>query len=208
VSVGCDHADAVVARGTRKPGEGLTRIIAGAARGRRLLTPAGSGTRPTSDRVREAMFSALESELGAFAGLRVLDLYAGSGGLGLEALSRGAGHVLLVEADARAVRTIRSNISAVGLPGARVVQSSVLRALAATPPEPYGLVLADPPYATPGEEIEPVLARLVQGWIAPRATVVVERSTRDAPLTWPAGLDGQRTRRYGETMLWYGHPSG
>jgi 16S rRNA (guanine966-N2)-methyltransferase len=186
----------------------LTRIIAGAARGRRLLTPAGSATRPTSDRVREAMFSALESELGAFTGLRVLDLYAGSGALGLEALSRGAAHVLLVEADARAVRTIRSNISAVRLPGARVVQSSVMRALAATSPDPYDLVLADPPYATPGEEIEPALARLTQGWLAPRATVVVERSTRDAPLTWPSGLDGQRTRRYGETMLWYGHPAG
>jgi 16S rRNA (guanine966-N2)-methyltransferase len=186
----------------------VTRIIAGAARGRRLLTPSGSGTRPTSDRVREAMFSALESELGAFAGLRVLDLYAGSGALGLEALSRGAAHVLLVEADARAVRTIRSNIAAVGLPGARVVQSSVLRAIAAAPADPYDLVLADPPYATPGGEIEPVLARIAQGWLAPRATVVVERSTRDAPLNWPAGLDGQRTRRYGETMLWYGHPAG
>jgi 16S rRNA (guanine966-N2)-methyltransferase len=187
----------------------LTRIIAGAARGRRLLTPAGSATRPTSDRVREALFSALESELGAFAGARVLDLYAGSGALGLEALSRGAAHVLLVEADARAVRTIRSNIAAVGLPGARVTQSSVLRVLSGAPPDhPYDLVLADPPYATPGEEIEIVLSRLTGGWLAPQATVVVERSTRDAPLNWPAGLDGQRERRYGETMLWYGHPAG
>jgi 16S rRNA (guanine966-N2)-methyltransferase len=186
----------------------VTRIIAGAAKGRRLLTPTGAGTRPTSDRVREAMFSALESELGAFAGLRVLDLYAGSGALGLEALSRGAGHVLLVDADARAVRTIRSNISAVGLPGARVVQSSALRALAGTPPAPFDVVLADPPYAAPGDEVEPVLARLTQGWLAPKATVVVERSTRDRPMTWPAGMHGERTRRYGETMLWYGHPAG
>ncbi|MGH8823681.1 MAG: 16S rRNA (guanine(966)-N(2))-methyltransferase RsmD [Jiangellaceae bacterium] len=186
----------------------MTRIIAGAARGRRLLTPAGSRTRPTSDRVREAMFSALESELGAFAGLRVLDLYAGTGALGLEALSRGAAHVLLVEADARAARTIRSNVSTVGLPGAEVVQSSVVRALTAVPPAPYDLVLADPPYVTRGEEIELVLAQLTGGWLAPQAIVVVERSTRDAPLGWPAGMVGQRTRRYGETMLWYGRPAG
>ncbi len=186
----------------------MTRIIAGAARGRRLLTPAGSRTRPTSDRVREALFSALESELGAFAGLRVLDLYAGSGALGLEALSRGAAHVLLVETDVRAVRTIRSNVATVGLPGAQVVQSSVGHALAAAPSLPYDLVVADPPYAMPGDEIEPVLDQLTKGWLAPQAVVVVERSTRDAPLRWPAGLTALRIRRYGETMLWYGRPAG
>jgi len=186
----------------------LTRIIAGAARGRRLLTPAGSRTRPTSDRVREALFSALESELGAFAGLRVLDLYAGSGALGLEALSRGAAHVLLIETDVRAVRTIRSHVATVELPGAQVVQSSVGRALAAAPSLPYDLVVADPPYAMPGDEIEPVLDQLTKGWLAPQAVVVVERSTRDAPLRWPAGLTALRIRRYGETMLWYGRPAG
>jgi len=186
----------------------VTRIVAGAARGRRIAVPAGQGTRPTSDRVREALFSALESQLGAFAGLRVLDLYAGSGALGLEALSRGASHVLLVESDQRAVLTIRSNLAAVGLPGGQVVATSVERALAAPPVEPYDLVLADPPYALSTNELGPVLARLTSGWLRPAALVVVERSVRATPVDWPEGLAGLRERRYGDTMLWYGRPAG
>ena len=98
----------------------MTRVIAGAARGRRLAVPTGGGTRPTADRAREALFSTLESLLGPWAGRRVLDLYAGSGAVGLEALSRGAAHVLLVESDARAARTITGNVAVVGLPGAEV----------------------------------------------------------------------------------------
>ena len=190
------------------PGAPVTRIVAGAARGRRLVVPPGEGTRPTSDRVREAMFSALESQLGAFAGLRVLDLYAGSGALGLEALSRGAAHVRLVESDARAVQSIRSNLAAVRLPGGEVVPISVERALAASPSEPYDLVLADPPYALSGKEIAGTLARLTDGWLHPHAVVVVERPTRAEPLNWPDGLVAVRERRYGETKLWYGRPAG
>src|ERR1700760_4531983 len=100
--------------------EGVTRVIAGAAGGRRLQVPPGNGTRPTSDRAREGLFSSVLSELGGFDGLRVLDLYAGSGAVGLEALSRGADRVLLVESDARAAAVIRANIAAVALPGAAV----------------------------------------------------------------------------------------
>ena len=186
----------------------MTRIVAGAARGRRLAVPAGKGTRPTSDRVREALFSALESELGAFAGLRVLDLFAGSGALGLEALSRGAGHVLLVESDAKAVRAIRSNLAAVGLGGGQVVATSVERALATPPADPYDVVLADPPYALSTVELRGALAPLTRGWVHPQTVVVVERSIRAAPLEWPSGLTSARERRYGDTMLWYGRPAG
>ena len=107
--------------------------------------PGGRDTRPTSDRVREAMFSTIESELGPLSGLRVIDLYAGSGALGLEALSRGAEHALLVESDARAVRAIRTNVAALGLPGAEVMHASVARALAEPGTRPYDLALADPP---------------------------------------------------------------
>jgi 16S rRNA (guanine966-N2)-methyltransferase len=183
----------------------MTRIVAGAAGGRRLSVPAGDRTRPTSDRVREALFSALESAFGgALGGLRVLDLYAGTGALGLEALSRGAEHCLLVESDPRAAAVIRSNVKAVGLPGAVVVASTVERALAVPPDAPYDLVLADPPYAMVDAELSGVLVSLTGGWLAPGALVVVERDRRSAPVTWPDGITGSRERKYGETMLWYG----
>jgi 16S rRNA (guanine966-N2)-methyltransferase len=186
----------------------MTRIIAGAGRGRRLAVPAGRNTRPTSDRVREALFSSVESQLGSLAGLRVLDLYAGSGALGLEALSRGAGHALLVESDARAVRVIRTNIGALGLAGAQVVLASVERTLTDPPAEPYALVLADPPYAVAEEQLTAALSELCGGWLLPEALVVVERPSRMTPLLWPNCLTGSGHRRYGETMLWYGRPAG
>jgi 16S rRNA (guanine966-N2)-methyltransferase len=188
--------------------EGVTRIIAGACRGRRLTVPEGRETRPTSDRVREAMFSTIESDLGPLSGLRVIDLYAGSGALGLEALSRGAAHALLVESEARAVRAIRTNVAALGLPGAEVVQGSVARTLAGPVSHPYDLALADPPYALADGELAGMLLRLVDTWLHPDALVVVERPVRVAPLLWPDGLTGVKHRRYGETMLWYGRPAG
>jgi 16S rRNA (guanine966-N2)-methyltransferase len=183
----------------------MTRIVAGAAGGRRLSVPPGDRTRPTSDRVREALFSALESVYGgALGGLRVLDLYAGTGALGLEALSRGAAHCLLVESDPRAAAVIRANVKAVGLPGAVVVASTVERALTVPPDAPYDLVLADPPYAMVDADLSGVLVSLTKGWLAPEAVVVVERDRRSAPVTWPDGITGSRERTYGETMLWYG----
>lgn len=184
----------------------MTRIIAGAARGRRLAVPRGVHVRPTSDRVREALFSSVEAAFGALAGLRVLDLYAGSGALGLEAVSRGAAHALLVESDPGAVRAIRSNAAAVGLPGVEVCALPVHRALAREPSAPYDLVLADPPYDLAGDTLTAALSRLVCGWLAPDALVVVERPARAPALAWPEGLTGERERRYGETMLWYGRP--
>lgn len=186
----------------------MTRIVAGAARGRRLQVPRGGAVRPTSDRVREALFSSLESAMGAFAGLRVLDLYAGSGALGLEAVSRGAAYALLVESDPAAVRAIRDNVAATGLDRAEVRAAAVQRALATPPDEPFHVALADPPYAIGTEELTRVLGLLTNGWMEVDALVVVERPRRAAAVTWPEGLVSERQRHYGETVLWYGRPAG
>jgi 16S rRNA (guanine966-N2)-methyltransferase len=182
----------------------VTRVIAGSARGRRLQVPPGEGTRPTSDRAREALFSTLESLVGAWAGRRVLDLYAGSGAVGLEALSRGAAHALLVEADARAVRTVAANVATVGLPGAEVRHGRVERmAAAGVPPPAYDVVFADPPYDLSDDDLRTVLVDLRDALVE-GAVVAVERSTRGGPWTWPAGFEPVRSRRYGEATLWYG----
>ncbi|MER6049872.1 16S rRNA (guanine(966)-N(2))-methyltransferase RsmD [Streptomyces sp. BHT-5-2] len=184
----------------------MTRVIAGAAGGRRLAVPPGNGTRPTSDRAREGMFSTWESLDGPLTGARVLDLYGGSGAVGLEALSRGAAHVLLVEADARALRTIRENVRAVGLPGAEVRAGKAEQTAAApAPDEPYDIVFLDPPYAVGDAELREILLTLRgQGWLAEEALVTVERSTRGGTFAWPDGFEAIRARRYGEGTLWYG----
>ncbi|MEV0280599.1 16S rRNA (guanine(966)-N(2))-methyltransferase RsmD [Streptomyces sp. NPDC050610] len=184
----------------------MTRVIAGAAGGRRLAVPPGGGTRPTSDRAREGLFSTWESLDGPLAGARVLDLYGGSGAVGLEALSRGAEHVLLVEADARAARTIRENVRALGLPGAEVRAGRAEQVAAAPPPDrPYDVVFLDPPYAVGDDELREILLTLLaQGWLAGEALVTVERSTRGGEFRWPERFEGLRARRYGEGTLWYG----
>ncbi|MFX0593596.1 16S rRNA (guanine(966)-N(2))-methyltransferase RsmD [Melissospora conviva] len=187
----------------------MTRIVAGAYGGRRIATPAGSGTRPTSDRVREALFSAVGSHLD-LDGARVADLYAGSGAVGLEALSRGAAHVLLVESDPRAARVIRENIATLrAAPAARLATARVAQVLAAGPDgDPYDMVFADPPYAVPDTEITDLLTTLVTGgWLAEEALVVVERSRRTRDFQWVEGITGLRSRRYGEATLWYGRRS-
>jgi 16S rRNA (guanine966-N2)-methyltransferase len=187
----------------------MTRVIAGAAGGRRLAVPPGTGTRPTSDRAREGLFSSWEAQLGGaagWAGLRVLDLYGGSGAVGLEALSRGAAHALLVEADQRAVRTLRHNVRSLDLPGAEVRAARAEQVLAGpAPEEPYGLVFLDPPYAVTDDALREILLTLrTEGWLAPDALVTVERSTRGGGFRWPRGFEGLRSRRYGEGTLWYG----
>ena len=202
----------------------MARVIAGEAGGRRLAVPDGRDTRPTSDRAREGLFATIASMLGSLAGARVLDLYAGSGAVGLEALSRGAEHVLLVEHGARATRVIRENIEAIGLPGAVLAADRVERVLARGPapaggqdsPAPargqdsteegrYDVVFADPPYALADTAVSQVLSLLTgQGWLAPGALVIVERATRSGPLNWPDGFVPVRSRRYGEATFWYG----
>jgi 16S rRNA (guanine966-N2)-methyltransferase len=180
----------------------VTRIIGGAAGGRRLRTPPGARTRPTSDRVREALFSAVTSALGSLDGLRFLDLYAGSGAVGLEAGSRGAAAVTLVEQDRRTAALIRDNARSVGL-AAEVVCAAVGRHLADSPGAAYDVVFLDPPYDLPGADVEADLQALAAGWLAPDALVVVERSARDRELRWPAGFAPGRVRSYGETSLSY-----
>ena len=191
----------------------MTRIIAGAHGGRRLAAPAGAQTRPTADRVREAYFSALGT-MTDLDGARFADLYAGSGAVGLEALSRGAAYALLVEADARASRAIRDNIVTLRVGNAaRLVTGKVTQVIAG-PPEggPFDAVFADPPYAVGDEEVAEVQQALVEhGWLADGAVVTFERSSRTAvrgePLSWVDGLTEERSRRYGETTLWYGRRS-
>ena len=193
------------------------------------------------------MFATVQAIRGPLAGASVLDLYAGSGAVGLEALSRGAARAVLVEADPRAVRVIRANIAALNLPGAHVIAGRVEPVLAKGPaaavgrtlapgdpeadpqavpgdsdpgpaPAPgpeavagarFDVVFADPPYAMAADAVTAVLTALVQrGWLAPDALVAVERSTRSGPLHWPGGYTEDRSRRYGEATLWYGHASG
>jgi len=185
----------------------MTRVIAGRAGGRRLAVPPGTGTRPTSDRAREGLFSTWQSLLGGpLEGERVLDLYAGSGAVGLEALSRGAGHTLLVEADARAARVVRDNVRTLGLPGAEVRAGKAEQIVkAAAPGEPYDLVFLDPPYVVPDDDLREILLTLRSGgWLAAEALVTVERSTRGGEFGWPDGFEALRARRYGEGTFWYG----
>jgi len=184
----------------------MTRIISGLAGGRRIRTPPGGGTRPTSDRAREALFSRLE-HLDVIHSAHVLDLYAGSGALGLEAASRGAANVLLVESEWAAVAVIRKNIAELGMPGVSVRADTVERALAAglaSGEARRDLVLADPPYDVTEEALGDVLALLVaHKWLSEDAFVVVERSARSPEPRWPPGLDGAGERRYGDTKMWF-----
>lgn len=181
----------------------MTRIIGGSAKGRRLRTPTGDATRPTSDRVREALFSALEAQVGPLHGLRFLDLYAGSGAVGLEAASRGAAAVTLVESDRRTAALISENARTVGV-SAEVLAQPVARVLATGARTPYDVVFADPPYPLTGDEVAEALRLLVDGgWLSDGAAVVVERSARSVEPAWPDGLGDARQKKYGETVLWY-----
>jgi 16S rRNA (guanine966-N2)-methyltransferase len=181
----------------------MTRLISGVAGGRRIKVPS-SGVRPTGDRAREGLFNSLGTLID-LDGAAVLDLYAGSGALGLEALSRGAQTVVFVESSPKVLPVLRANLATVGLPGGRVLAGSVPTVVGGPPPARFDLVLADPPYATSAEEVQDVLRALVGGdWLAPGAVVVVERSSREDAWEWPTPLDGLRNRRYGEAQLRYG----
>lgn len=179
----------------------MTRIVGGSVRGRRLAVPA-TGTRPTSDRVREAVFSRL-AHLGALADARVLDLYAGSGALGLEALSRGAASAVLVDSSRTAVAVCRSNASVLGFADqVTVIGRKAEQVLAGPlPTRTSTLVFLDPPYQVPVEDVLRQLTR--PGWLAPDADLVVERAKRSAEPRWPQGLSVEDRKDYGETVIWF-----
>lgn len=184
----------------------MTRIVAGSAKGRTLAVPK-SGTRPTSERVREALFSRLD-HMNVLEGATVLDLYAGTGALGLEALSRGASSATLVEKASGAARVATANVRSTGL-SARVVTADSRAYLGGRSAEPLSgevdLVFIDPPYDIAEEEMTAVLEGLAP-WIGPDALVVVERSTRAPAPTWPAFLVLEDTRAWGETVAYFAGP--
>ncbi|MGI4879035.1 MAG: 16S rRNA (guanine(966)-N(2))-methyltransferase RsmD [Janthinobacterium lividum] len=173
------------------------RIIAGTWRGKPITAPPGEATRPTSDRAREALFSMLTSRLGDFAGLRVADLYAGTGALGLEALSRGAAHATFVENDRVAIAVLKANIARCGADAAATVLPQPVQAVGRAP-APFDLLLLDPPY---GEGLAlPALARLLEyGWIAPHALVSVE--TKKGEQVDPPGFVVDVVRDHGKARL-------
>jgi len=195
----------------------LTRIIAGSHRGRRLSAPTGDATRPTTDRVREALFSAIAAWSGRAAeaagdslrGLAFADLFAGSGAVGLEAASRGADAVLLVESSARAAAVTGRNIAELELRGVVTLRvERVERLVSGRPSRTYDVVFLDPPYGLPSTELAEVVAAVVgNGWLEPDGLLVVERSRRTADLDWPPGFELSWRRDYGETTLLFGRAS-
>lgn len=164
---------------------GMTRIISGDARGRKIKVPP-EGTRPTSDRAREGLFSSLQVRFG-FQQAVVLDLFAGSGALGLEAASRGAAEVVLVENNPKACAIIRDNIAVVGHGNCRVEEMKASTYLATAPREYFDMVIADPPYDLADEAIQEMLEALIPT-LVDGAAVVIERHKDSAPTQWPAGF--------------------
>lgn len=192
----------------------MTRIVAGTVGGRTLRVPP-KGTRPTSDRVREALFSRLEHQR-VLDGAHVLDLFAGSGALGIEAASRGAAAVTLVDCARDAVEVCRGNVAGLGLGGVSVVAERAERFVRRPVAAPWDLVFLDPPYELGEDELAEVLAGLT-GRPTPAATpaipalaegtvVVVERSARSPEPRWPAGLVRSDRRAYGDTVVWFAAP--
>lgn len=185
----------------------MTRIVAGRFKGHRLATPKSRNTRPTTERVREALFSRLE-HYDALAGANVLDLYAGSGALAFEAVSRGARGAVLVEIAKAAADAARTNAAALGLNDqVEVVAQSVASWRPDSGDEPFDLVFADPPYDVEERAVGAFLERLAEpGVLTEEAVIMVERSVRSPEPAWPAGLERLDERRYGETVLWFAQP--
>ncbi len=190
----------------------MTRIIAGSRGGRRLTMPPGDQTRPTSSKVREALFSSLASWTGgssgpadvALKGWAFCDLFAGSGAVGLEAASRGAAPVMLVESSRRALRTIEQNVAAVDLE-VEIRRDTVQDLVRRQSPYPFDIVFLDPPYELANGAIEAILRDLVANdWLTGEGLVVLERSSREPAPHWPDALSDTWEKKYGETVLYFG----
>jgi 16S rRNA (guanine966-N2)-methyltransferase len=190
----------------------VSRIIAGSRRGQRIAMPRGDRTRPTSDRVREALFSAIATWAGtaaepaerALTGLAFCDLYAGSGAVGLEAASRGASPVLVVERDLRTTQLIRQNAEALRL-ALEIATTPVEQLLRRSPAQTFDVVFADPPYELQSSVISDQLEQLVANhWVGAGSLIVVERSRRSPDVVWPPAAAKRWSRAYGETILSFG----
>ena len=195
----------------------MTRIVGGRWGGRRLATPAGEITRPTSEKVRAALASSLTAA-GGLEGARVLDLYAGSGALGLELVSRGASTAVFVEQDRAALVALRANVATLqtastrdssagfDVPVLTVVPGDVAAFIARAGDEsPFDVVVADPPYDLSGDALLRVFLGLHDaGMLAPHADLVLERSRKSGDPVWPEPLEGARVKKYGDTLLCYG----
>ena len=183
------------------------RIIAGVAKGRSLSSVAGA-TRPTSDRAREAIFSTLTSEFGDFLGLHILDLFAGSGAMGLEALSRGASLVHCVEKDDAAVKTVSTNAALVqkALPVGvfHLFHMPVQKFVEGTPQNQYHFIYIDPPYDFADSELTTILEKLhVNNFLKTDAVIALERASKTPQPIWPEGYEPSRTKVYGQASIYY-----
>jgi 16S rRNA (guanine966-N2)-methyltransferase len=182
----------------------MTRIIGGDFRGRSIKVP-DAETRPTSSRVREAIFSSVEHAVSGLDDLRVLDLFAGSGAFGIESISRGATEAVLIEKDLRAADTLHTNIAGLGIKNAKVVIADVLAEVAQTSSRgAFDVVFIDPPYAFEDQQVNALLVQLAQnGWLEEYALLVVERGSRSV-VRWPESVEELRKKVYGDTTIWYG----
>lgn len=182
----------------------MTRIIGGDLRGRNLKVP-DSVTRPTSSRVREAVFSSVEHAVSGLDDLRVLDLFAGSGAFGIESISRGAIEAVLIEKDLRAADVLHTNVGALGLKNARVIIGDVTQEVKQSSTRgKFDVVFIDPPYAFSDEEINDVVSGLAENdWLEEYAVLVVERGSKSL-VSWPESIEELRKKVYGDTAIWYG----
>jgi 16S rRNA (guanine966-N2)-methyltransferase len=182
----------------------MTRIIGGDFRGRSIKVP-DAEIRPTSSRVREAIFSSVEHAVSGLDDLRVLDLFSGSGAFGIESISRGAAESVLIEKDLRAADSLHTNIANFGIKNAKVVIADVFIEVAQKSGRgTFDVVFIDPPYAVEDEQVDALIANLVENdWLNEYALIVVERGSRSQVL-WPQQVEELRKKVYGDTSIWYG----
>jgi len=183
------------------------RIIAGSGKGKALSSPTGEGVRPTSDRAREGLFSSLESEFSSISDLAFLDLFAGSGAVGVEALSRGASLVHAVEADTHTAEIAIKNFHLLSEPSRKhkVFQSKAARFLQSEFPIKYDIIFMDPPYDLSNAEVEDLLETIVvRDLLQPRGLIAIERASKGAPFAWPDAMKLEKVRSYGQGSIFYG----